>query len=267
MKNYLQTIRLAFPRELVRHLAARLGERESAVSKALKGMVPVVLCQMVIRIGDGGGRELFAPIVKPDWPGIRNIRNQTEVLALLGSGPSHSAALRAGEQMLSQLFGTGRAEMEMTMGAYAQIRPASVISLLQLVIAVVAAGLGQFATRQQFSAARLGEELGTAKNKIYNWLPADMPRWPGFRRRAAVESPHAVWAAELARPYWVLVLMVAGAAVLALLVLGALANPAGRGGGGLLATVAADSVHYAPVTRPDTAAAALPYTISLPVTW
>jgi hypothetical protein len=44
MKNDLQVIGLAFSRGLVRHLVARLGEREKAVGKAVKAMVPMMLC-------------------------------------------------------------------------------------------------------------------------------------------------------------------------------------------------------------------------------
>lgn len=269
MKNYLQTIRLAFSQELVRHLAARLGEREQAVGKALKGMVPMVMCQIVIQIGEGAGRELFEPILSADGPEIRNIRNLTEVLALLG-GSHQSGALRGGEQMLSQLFGASRPELEALMSNYAQLRPASASVLLRLVTAVVAAGLRQFAAAQQLGVLRLSEELGAAKNRMYNWLPPDLPRWPGFRRRVAVNAPHAVWAAELARPYWVLVLMVAGAAVLALLVLGALANPAKRAGAGtsLLATADADSTRIiAPVGSDSTTAVRPRRAMQPPTTW
>ena len=270
MKNYLQAMRLAFSRELVRHLAARLGEPENAVSKALKGMVPLVLCQLVIQAGEGKGRELFTPILKADWPGIREIRNLTEVLALLGGGPGHRGALDAGESLLAHLFGTNRPKLDSLMSTYAGLRPDSAVILLRLVTAMLAAGLAQYAARQQLTAVRLSEELGTAKNRIYNWLPADLPRWPGFRRRAAVKAPHAVWAAELARPYWVLVLAVAGAAMLALLVLGALATPTHRPApaGTLVATAALDSLRQVVPGGGDSTAAALELpTLPVPTTW
>lgn len=269
MKNYLQTIRLAFSRELVRHLAARLGEPENAVSKALKGMVPLVLCQLVIRAGEGEGRELFTPILKADWPEIREIRNLTDVLALLGGGPDHSAALNAGEGLLRRLFGASRPGLDNLLSEYAGLRPESVVVLLRLVTAIVAAGLARYALRQQLTAVRLSQELGAAKNQIYSWLPADMPRWPGFRRRVAVQASHAVWAAELARPYWVLVLAVAGAAVLALLVLAAVAGAARRPDADrMLLAAAPDSVRRKMSGGVDSTSAMLsPMARPAPATW
>ena len=270
MKNYLHAVRLAFSRELTRHLAARLGERENAVGKALKGMVPMVLCQLVIQAGEGQGRNLFAPILAPNWPVVRDIQNITEVLALLGGGPGNSAALDAGEHLLDLLFGAGRPGLNGVMSGYAGLRPESAAILLRLVTAVLAAGLAHYAIQQQLSALRLSEELGNAKNQIYSWLPADMPRWLGFRQRTAVNAPHAVWAAELARPYWVLVLATAGAAVLVLLVMAALAGPTRRPvpAGSLLATATLDSVRQVALIGADSTVKSVRFSrLSVPTTW
>ena len=43
MKGLLSSIKTSFSRELIGHIAARLGEGENSVSKALGGIVPVVL--------------------------------------------------------------------------------------------------------------------------------------------------------------------------------------------------------------------------------
>lgn len=255
MKTHLRAIRLAFSRELARHLAARLGERENAVGKALKGMVPLLLCQLVIQAGEGAGRELFSPVIAAEWTGLGQRRNLTEVLALLGGGPGHSPALDAGESLLGRTFGPSRAGLNGLLSTYAGLRSESAIILLRLVAAVVGAGLAQYAAQQQLTAGRLGEELGAAKNQVYDWLPADLPRWPGFRRRAAVNAPHAVWAAELARPYWVLMLA-AAAVVLALLVLGAMGQPTPPPvAAGLLALAVPDSVRQAAAECADSSAA------------
>jgi hypothetical protein len=272
MKKSLRAIRLAFSRELVRHLAARLGEPERAVGKALKGMVPLVLCQLVIQAGEGEGRELFSPVVATGWPRVRDIRNLTEVLALLGGGPNHSAALEVGEDLLTRLFRASRLELDGLLAAYAGLRHDSTATLLRLVAAVVASELAQHAAQEQLTALRLSEELGMAKNQIYDWLPADLPRWPGYRRRAAVNAPHAVWAAELARPYWVLVLAAAvGAVVLALLVLEATALPVRQQpapAATQLAVPGSDSVQQVMAMRTDSAAAgAAPRSGPAPVAW
>lgn len=270
MKNHLQTIWLIFSRELVRHLAARLGERENAVQHALKAMIPMVLCQLVIRTGEGEGRALLTPVIRADWPGISQMQNVTEVLALLGGGPGHCAALDAGESLLSRLFGDNRPGLEELMSSYAGLRPASATVLLQLVAAITTTALVRYAGRKQLSAVRLGEDLRAVKNQIYSWLPADLPRWPGYRRRVAVKSSHAAWAAERARPYWLVMLALATALVLGLLVLGALVLPSRSQvlHPALLAVVESDSVRDITAAARDSSRVRLAHNrLRAPATW
>lgn len=53
MTSLLDTIKATFSRELVSHLASRLGEAENGVSKALGGLVPVELAGLIKKVGAG----------------------------------------------------------------------------------------------------------------------------------------------------------------------------------------------------------------------
>lgn len=236
MKSFLNATRQNFSRGLAHHLAARLGEGEASVSKALRGMVPLVLCQLIIKTGEPDGRELFAQLLGQNWPPLDERPNITQVLAILGSGTGTGSALAAAEQALGRLFGSSRVEITEFVHAYAGLRLSSASVLLQLVTVVLAAELALYAQRQRLTVGQLRHELAETKNRVYAWLPDDLPQWPGFRKKQAVRAPHAAWAAELARPYWIFMLLATGMMALAWVLSGgitrnaaaAVARPAAR---------------------------------------
>jgi hypothetical protein len=208
--------------------------------------VPMVLCQLVIQTGEPDGRELFARLLAANWPLLEGQPNITQLLGILGSGPSTGGALDMGENVLGGLFGSNRVPLNDFMRSYAGLRLQSASALLQLVAVVLAAELASYAQRQQLSVAQLSGELTEAKNRVYAWLPADLPNWPGFRKRNAVRAPHAAWAAELARPYWGLMLLAVGMAALAFMLCGGAGrNLASQQPASLLRGAGPDSVRLA----------------------
>lgn len=208
MKNFLHSTRIAFSRELARHLAARLGESELAVRKALLGMVPVVLCQAIIRTGEGEGQTLFALVKTVRLGALQREPTVTELLGLLGSSSEENGTWANGKQLLTLLFSPHLPTLVNFMSQYAGLRTGSAAILLQLVAAILATGLARHVAQQQLGSPQFIAELATAKNLAYGWLPNDLSHWPGYRHPTAVRAPHAVWAAELARPYWMLMLAV-----------------------------------------------------------
>lgn len=229
MKNFLHSTRMAFSRELARHLAARLGERESALSKALLGMVPVVLCQTIIRTGEGDGKAIFAMVTAVPPGALLHEPSVTELLGLLGSSWEKNGTWAIGEQLLKQLFGAQLPALSDFMRRYAGLQPESAAVLLQLVAAILATGLARHVAQQQLGTPQLIAELATAKNLAYGWLPANLSHWPGYRSRTTVRAPHAVWAAELARPYWMLMLTAGFIMLLTLMFVGVGSTPVSPG--------------------------------------
>lgn len=226
MKNFLHSTRIAFSRELARHLAARLGERESAVSKAVLGMVPVVLYQTIIRTGEGEGKAIFMLVKAVPAADLQREPTVTRLLGLLGSSTEVNGTWAIGEQLLTRLFGKQLDPLIDFLGNYAGLQRRSAAVLLQLVAAILATGLARKVAQQQMNPPRLIAELATAKNLAYGWLPKDLSHWPGYRHPTAVRAPHAVWAAELARPYWMLMVVVGLGMLLTLLFVGVGTVPA-----------------------------------------
>lgn len=226
MKNFLHSTRTAFSRELARHLAARLSESESAVRKGLLGMVPVVLCQTIIRTGEGEGKAIFTLVMGVPSEAWQHEPTVTELLGLLGSSGEENGNWAIGEQLLKQLFGSQLSSLTAFMSKYTGLRPRSAAVLLQLVAAIMTTGLARHVAQQQLGSPQLIAELATAKNLAYGWLPTDLSHWPGYRTRTAVRAPHAVWAAELARPHWLLMLAAGFVMLLTLMCLGVGTAPA-----------------------------------------
>lgn len=220
MKNHLHAVRMAFSRELARHLAARLGESESAVAKALRGIVPVVLCQAIIQTGEGEGKNIFVLLKEVSPAALNNRLTVTEVLGLLGGIGQENSTWAIGERLLGRLFGPRLDELMVFTGGYAGISLTSAKMLMGLVATIQALGLARCVAQEDLNSAQLSTELASAKNLAYSWLPSGLTSWPGYRRREAVRAPHAVWAAELARPYWKLMLGATALFMLSIMVLG-----------------------------------------------
>ena len=212
---------MTFSRELARHLAARLGESESAVSRALLGMAPVLLCQIIVKTGEGRGSALYALTGAVPVASYQNQPSITEMLGLLGSRENETGTWAIGQGLLTEAFGGQLPALTVFMSTYARVRLQSAHELLQLVAAVLVTGLARHVAQEGFNAGQLITELASAKNLAYGWLPENLSQWPGYRRRDAVPAPHALWAAELARPYWVLVLAAGVVMLLVMTVMGA----------------------------------------------
>ena len=216
MKNLLYTIRRCFSRELASHVAARLGESEAAVGKALGGVVPMVLCQLIARAAGNNEQAVYGCCLAAKQAGGRDMGTVTSLLGVLGSGMATGGALQLGDALLFVLFDCVPEQLAQFVATYAGVKPASGAALLKLVAAVLAALVGQFIVRQNVKAGQLRPALVGARHQAYAWLPRTLTTWPGRRVAAPTAVGHAAWAAEIARPYWLGMLL---AVVLATLVL------------------------------------------------
>ncbi|MFD2717292.1 DUF937 domain-containing protein [Hymenobacter monticola] len=172
MPSLLDIVKAAFSRELVRHVASRLGEAESSVSKALGGIVPLVLCGLVNQAGAGARQAVFN-LSRQAWLGTHyNVSTTTGVLGVMGS--SAATGLVQGHDVLEKLFGTGSRVLVEPITAFAGIRAESADTLLRLVGTVLPALLGQYAASRQLQAAGLATELAALKGPVRAMLPAGL---------------------------------------------------------------------------------------------
>jgi len=171
MPGLLDTVKAAFSRELVRHVASRLGEAESSVSKAVGGIVPMVLCALVNQAGAGASQAVFSTS-RQAWLGTHyDVGTTTGVLGVLGSSYASSSSLKQGHDVLEKLFGTGSHVLIEPIKAFAGIRQESAHTLLNLVGTVLPALLGQYAASRQLQAAGLASELAAIKGQVRAMLP------------------------------------------------------------------------------------------------
>ena len=174
MPSLLETVKAAFSRELVRHVASRLGEAESGVSKAVGGIVPMVLCGLVNQAGSGASQAVFN-LSRQAWLGTHyNVSTVTGVLGVLGSNFASGNSLVQGHEVLEKLFGTGSYVLIEPISAFASIRLESADTLLKLVGTVLPALLGQYAASRQLPPSGLAAELAAIKGPVRAMLPAGL---------------------------------------------------------------------------------------------
>ena len=155
----LDTIKHTFSRELTSHLAARLGEGESCISKALSGIVPLVLQAFASKAGAGDCQTLFHLSTEACDALHDQLGSVTGILGLMGRVQAHSGPRVQGAPLLLWLFGTNGTVISHPIGAFAGIKPISAISLLNIVAAMLPALLGQYVNRYQLRASSLSAGL------------------------------------------------------------------------------------------------------------
>ncbi|MDO7853435.1 DUF937 domain-containing protein [Hymenobacter convexus] len=174
MPNVLDIVKAAFSRELVRHVASRLGEAESSVGRAVGGIVPMVLCGLVNQSGSGASQAVFN-LSRQAWLGTHyNVNTTTGVLGVLGSGFASGNSLVQGHDVLEKLFGTGSRVLVEPISAFAGIRAESADTLLKLVGTVLPALMGQYAASRRLQASGLASELAAIKGPVRAMLPAGL---------------------------------------------------------------------------------------------
>ena len=172
MSPFLNTITACFSRELITHLAARLGETEAGVRTALDGIVPLVLGGLINRAGMDNGEGVYRMAQNACQAADGYHNTLVGVLGLLGSGAAYEGGLAQGERLLATLFGAGSCSIGGPISQYAAIRPASARTLLRLAGAVLPDLLGQFATAHKLQAREMAKLLFGLKKKVRAMLPA-----------------------------------------------------------------------------------------------
>jgi hypothetical protein len=174
MPSFLQTIAATFSRELIVHTAARLGEGEKAIKKALEGAVALILNAMVGKV-EAGNPQL---VEEWSWQAYRNTSRNlvsvTGVLGMLGSDYAPGSALAQGETLLAALFGEARQAVSIAVRNYANIKPLSARVLLSLASAVLPALLMKSVVAHQQPGLTAPALLLGLKNSVRNLLAHDL---------------------------------------------------------------------------------------------
>ena len=176
----------------------------------------MVLCQLIASTAGNKEQVVRGFCLAAKQAGGKDLGTLTGLLGVLGSGTATGGALQLGDALLAVLFDCAPEQLAQFVAAYASVKTESGAALLKLVAAVLAALVGQFIVRQNVKAEQLRPALVGARHQAYAWLPRTLTTWPGQRVEAPKVVGHAAWATEMARPYWLGMLL---AVVLATLVL------------------------------------------------
>lgn len=176
----LDSVRAAFSRELVGHVAARLGESENGIHRALGGIVPMVLCGLINKAASCEPETIFLFSERAYQLANGRVGSVMGMLAMLGGGVQSGSALRQGEDLLATLFGATVNIIAVPVSTYAGIRPESSMVLLRLVGAVLPAMLGQYAAFHQLNALSFTATLLSLKNKARALLPSGLSGLTGL---------------------------------------------------------------------------------------
>ena len=121
MSDLLETISAIFSRGLSGHLAARLGEGDKGVKRALQGVVPVPLGGLIVKIAAGDTQLVFEWSQQAFRGSHKNLAGITGLLVLLGSGQTDDSPMGQSKTLLTALFGSSEQAVANAVSYHAQI--------------------------------------------------------------------------------------------------------------------------------------------------
>jgi hypothetical protein len=174
MLNFLNTVKTTFSHELVRHLAARLGEGATGTSKALEGLLPMVLGGIINKAKAGEAQLVFDLSQRAYGEAAGGCTSLTGLLGIMGRGAVAEGTLVPGQHLPDLLFGAARGNVVEAVSKYAGVRNESAKTLLGMVGAVLATLLGQHATQRGLTARTMSALLVGLQSQVRAQLPAGL---------------------------------------------------------------------------------------------
>ena len=207
MSQLLSTIKRAFPRELISHLAARLGEGENGLKRALDGILPVMVGGMGRQAETSDSQLLFEWSSRAYQTTKYGLSSVTGMLGILGSGSGADSAMTQGETLVLVLFGNAWQTIAASVSRYAHVKRTTAITLLSLVGAVLPGLLGQYAERNRLAATAVRANLIGVKKQLNSLLPFDLRAVAGSLGLTANTRPVRHTTGKLLATSWVLMLI------------------------------------------------------------
>ena len=182
MADFLSTIKDLFSSELAGGVAAKLGESEGAVQKALGGIIPLVLGAVINRASTPGGAQEALTLSQQAYQtaGSR-LAAPSDLLDLLNSG-SGSGAGATDPGLLTSLFGSAGSTgtLASSLGNYAGVSSASAGSLLGMAGPAILGLLGQYASNNNLDTNGLSGMLQGLKTQVLAMLPSGLSSLAGL---------------------------------------------------------------------------------------
>ncbi|HEX4877683.1 MAG TPA: OmpA family protein [Chitinophagaceae bacterium] len=171
--NLLEMVKGHFNSDLVNKAASYLGENESAVTKALSGIIPAVAGTVASKASSGtaGANEILNAAKDSHSSGIFS-----NLPGLLSNGD----LLNKGAGILTQLFGDKANGIINTLAGFAGIKPSSASSLMSMAAPAAMSSVGKFAVENNLTADGLMNMMSSQKSSILSALPSGLSSLTGL---------------------------------------------------------------------------------------
>lgn len=191
--NLVDEAKALFTHDLIVKATAFLGERETAVNKAIAGIVPSLLGGITEKVSSPGGAETVTTLAT-ESASPAFLGNVTNLFDNDGGG-----FIGKGTGLLGNLFGEHKTGLLSNLiSNFSGVKSSSVSSLLSMAAPLILGLLGRHATSNNLDANGLSTFLNSQKNNIANAIPAglNLDSFLGsFSARAADTVSHASHAA------------------------------------------------------------------------
>jgi outer membrane protein OmpA-like peptidoglycan-associated protein len=166
--NLIDSAKSLFSSEMLGKASAYLGESESAVAKAVGGILPTLLGGLVNKASDNDGATAVAQMAQEAHSsGIAaNLQNF--------AGDDGGGLLSKGAGLLSGLFGNKLDGLSGLISNFAGVKSSSVSSLMSMAAPAVLGMIGKHASENNLGASDISSLLSSQKDNIAAAMPADL---------------------------------------------------------------------------------------------
>ncbi|APD08078.1 phosphoglucomutase (alpha-D-glucose-1,6-bisphosphate-dependent) [Flavobacteriaceae bacterium UJ101] len=166
--NLLETVQGYLTDELVNQAGSFLGESNEGVTKALSGIVPLVIGKFTEEASTESGAQQLLDIAKSD--------EATGILGNLGNffGDDNKDLMSKGGELVSGLFGDQANGMVEQIASFAGIKGDSVSSLLSMAAPTVLGAIGKGANDNNIDAAGLVNMIDSQSSGLLGFIPESL---------------------------------------------------------------------------------------------
>jgi outer membrane protein OmpA-like peptidoglycan-associated protein len=164
--DLLSAVKGLFTNDVISQAAARLGESEQGVQKAISSIVPTILTGLLYKAGPQGDANGALSIAKE----AVGANSTSAILSSLQSGTD--SWVSRGMEWLQSLFGSKVSTVVGAVAAFAGIRAASANALLNAATPAALGAAGEYANEENLTGSGFLVYLNSQKDKILESVPS-----------------------------------------------------------------------------------------------
>jgi outer membrane protein OmpA-like peptidoglycan-associated protein len=153
--------------DLVAQLSAHTGESDSAVSKGLGAIMPMLMASASARANDSTFMDQFANLATRS---ADIDPSRSDVLSAITSNASTTSA----QNWLTSLFGDGMSSLVTDISRYAGVKSSAASSLLTYAVPIVLGYIGRLMRRDNLDAAGLAARLRSERDVLSAAVPSQL---------------------------------------------------------------------------------------------